>query len=732
MAQMTIAEIRQKYPQYSDLSDDDLAGRLHERFYSDMPRDEFNRRIGLGAAEPAAMGAAEPAPEATEADPGMGVGEDMLRSFGAGVRGGLESLVALPGDLVDIYKGQVRNLATRFGLDEQNAERLATALSYTLPFGGPRSEHVKGATDAVIGDALRHEPQTMAGEYARTAGEFLPGAAVPGGLVARTAAVAAPAVVSETAGQIAKDTPYEGIARGLGAVAGGSAVGVGQGVSALRAAGKADEAVNFNRALAQADEFGVPLTRGQASGDLKALSREENLRQMDGIAQRPMRQFDEAQQTAINRAVDTISDRLGRGMGDATEVVPEGVRRIAASLEAKGSALYDKAFESGLMIQKEALDHLPNFIAQRLEASGRIIDDVLTPSASRALREVREAIDLSGALQPRNPSAATELAGEAGQVAAINLKGLHQIRRRINNLKGTNPDDGATLRQVKRAFDEWMDDAVDHFLYSGDDAALDAYREATRTWKDFRSITDPRTGDTAGKVVAKMLRDDAHAQEVASWLYGANVARPNMNAPKVADRLKKLLGADSREWAAIRAGAWERLTHAARDGEIMSPTKVANNIEDFVNGSGRVLAKKLFDPEELATMKRFARTLRRTVPPKDATNPSRSGYVMGKAAQGIANAILGTIGATAGGVTGGLTGFLALPVMRGIKDIRAVRKATRVKPMPVPVVEDVNTAIPAANALAIGAANYLVPMLRQPANALDIGRPEGANALAPR
>jgi hypothetical protein len=48
----TIAEVRQKYPQYSDMSDDALAGALHAKFYADLPRDEFNKKIGLSAKEP--------------------------------------------------------------------------------------------------------------------------------------------------------------------------------------------------------------------------------------------------------------------------------------------------------------------------------------------------------------------------------------------------------------------------------------------------------------------------------------------------------------------------------------------------------------------------------------------------------------------------------------------------------------------------------------------------------
>lgn len=42
----SIKDIRQQFPQYSDMSDDDLVSALHEKFYSDIPRDEFERSIG--------------------------------------------------------------------------------------------------------------------------------------------------------------------------------------------------------------------------------------------------------------------------------------------------------------------------------------------------------------------------------------------------------------------------------------------------------------------------------------------------------------------------------------------------------------------------------------------------------------------------------------------------------------------------------------------------------------
>lgn len=54
----TIAEIRQQYPQYGDMTDDAIAGAMHQKYYSDMPREEFNQKIGLAPLDPAAAAAA--------------------------------------------------------------------------------------------------------------------------------------------------------------------------------------------------------------------------------------------------------------------------------------------------------------------------------------------------------------------------------------------------------------------------------------------------------------------------------------------------------------------------------------------------------------------------------------------------------------------------------------------------------------------------------------------------
>lgn len=42
-----LAKFRQQYPQYNDMSDSKLADSLYNRFYSDMPRAEFDAKLGL-------------------------------------------------------------------------------------------------------------------------------------------------------------------------------------------------------------------------------------------------------------------------------------------------------------------------------------------------------------------------------------------------------------------------------------------------------------------------------------------------------------------------------------------------------------------------------------------------------------------------------------------------------------------------------------------------------------
>jgi hypothetical protein len=46
----TFAEVRSQYPQYKDLTDQQLAEGLHRKYYSDIPFEEFASKVGYAAA----------------------------------------------------------------------------------------------------------------------------------------------------------------------------------------------------------------------------------------------------------------------------------------------------------------------------------------------------------------------------------------------------------------------------------------------------------------------------------------------------------------------------------------------------------------------------------------------------------------------------------------------------------------------------------------------------------
>ena len=56
---ITLTAFRRQFPQYDDMSDTALADALHRRYYSDLPKDEFFRRIEFtptpAPAQPAAV-----------------------------------------------------------------------------------------------------------------------------------------------------------------------------------------------------------------------------------------------------------------------------------------------------------------------------------------------------------------------------------------------------------------------------------------------------------------------------------------------------------------------------------------------------------------------------------------------------------------------------------------------------------------------------------------------------
>lgn len=201
MADITIKDVREKYPQYSDMPDDKLAEALHQKYYADMPRDDFNKKIGLSAK----------APEQPK--------DDMsgLEKFGVGVGYGMKQVGQ--GALQTVLQGgqYIRN---KLGMEsnQANVDKLqATIDSDKQAFKGLANESTTAKAGAIVG-------------------ETIPALALPGGAAK---GIVSRAITSAGQGAIigGLQPTSEGESRGKNALVGGVA---GAGTSAaMSAVGKA-------------------------------------------------------------------------------------------------------------------------------------------------------------------------------------------------------------------------------------------------------------------------------------------------------------------------------------------------------------------------------------------------------------------------------------------------------------------------------------------------------------
>jgi hypothetical protein len=192
-----------------------------------------------------------------EAKPEMSVGEvagDVAKSAGIGVVQGGIGLATLPGNVEALGRAGINAAAGLVGAEPPVSSE--TFLSNYNDWKGRIEQHT----------GEFYKPKTTLGEYARTAGEFLPAAiGGPAGVANRAARVALPAVVSETAGQATEGTSLEPWARMGGALLGGRLPN-----TAARAVTPAPVNAPRQAAVQALENEGVTaLTAGQRTGNAR-------------------------------------------------------------------------------------------------------------------------------------------------------------------------------------------------------------------------------------------------------------------------------------------------------------------------------------------------------------------------------------------------------------------------------------------------------------------------------
>ena len=397
------------------------------------------------------------------------------------------------------------------------------------------------------------------------------------------------------------------------------AVRAGRGAG-VNAASSSDEAAR--RALA--DEFDVPLTRGQQARDPSQVRSElQMVRGSHGASAREeIRPFLQSQAEAVEGAARRFGGDVPTGPRSSVERevgerVQERVRGAANDLWSQIDDAYDVARGLDARFDARAVRDLPRAADEWLAANDFVFDATEMP-ATRMSRERLQAL----------VSEIDALDSGAEDVVGVSLHRIEQTRRQILNAAGaaSNNADRAAVRHVRDALDSWTDRAIDDALISGDEAALEALQQARGLRARYARAYSANPGrrrdgsirpDGAGNIIRRIVEDDLTGSEVVNLLWGRSQIGNQRGTARAVERLVGELGAESAEVSALRnayiARLMRRLPTSEQPGGFTQT--LARDWRDAMTGPGSEITRALFTRSERAQMTRYTRMLEELVPP---------------------------------------------------------------------------------------------------------------------
>lgn len=157
---MQFNEIRQKYPEYSDMSDEDFANKFHKKFYSDMDFSSFASRVGYTKEQPEQSGYA-----------------NFVNSLPRPVQGAIGGFEALGSmalstpSMIEGFGRKVYSHLTSEGTEEEKRQKALEAASNTfIP-----SVHAKSEMGKVGEELLGLIPQKVIEGAGNLGAEFVRG-----------------------------------------------------------------------------------------------------------------------------------------------------------------------------------------------------------------------------------------------------------------------------------------------------------------------------------------------------------------------------------------------------------------------------------------------------------------------------------------------------------------------------------------------------------------------------
>lgn len=295
---------------------------------------------------------------------------------------------------------------------------------------------------------------------------------------------------------------------------------------------------------------------------------------------------------------------------EAGEVVGQNIRDAAAVNRAEFRARYDEFGRLPGEFRVDAVRGMGDRVKNELTYGENpvVIDDHLTPAASRAIR----ALDEMSAPRIQN-RASPHAEPNPEEVTAVSLRGVDQMRKQLVSYyqaarSSGNAADARAMRSVMNGFDGQIERAITENLFSGDPRALAALQEARASYSRYQRMFTPQgAGDDVGAAMRRIVERNATPEETANMIIGAGKIGNSGLPVRIADRLEQVLGSDSDSWSALRQAMWQKTSQIRNSAGEIDPIKSANSITDFL---GSTLAQRMFTPQERSAMRSHAQGVR--------------------------------------------------------------------------------------------------------------------------
>lgn len=688
---------------------------------------------------------------------------DIARSGASGAQQGVASIFGMGGDLQEL-NAQVGGVGLYWILRAQgrsdaearaevqshidSSRELRRNLSLQLPTTESVNQSFLNAEPESVREWTGHQPQTVAGEYARTAASFIPNAILPGGAGTRVARVVVPAAASETAGQLAREyaPELETPARIVAGV--GGAIGTEAGISAVNRANAARAARRQAEWDAQAparasEQRWSRMTAGERARDPAQMQREMELqRGGPAEAQSTLRDFRDQQanefsNNLMNRVATRGLEPTTDSAGSAGTMFADELRDQWENMQIQQAERYDRAFE----------------LAQNERVSANEVANELLDNVNRVVDE--NFLDV--------PAAQSVVARLQRQISEGNATygTVERARQQLNRLLGAamRSGDDATAYGIRRIIDE-VDAFVEPRLSGQARQAVAEARGFTREMLnqfDEQSRPELSTGQTGrrdpgGRVIRQIVDTDMTGEQVLDSIFGSSNRPPRAALAavrRIRERATNTISSRGYEAQSAKEGQQVRTPgrpslrggRATRGGRAFDPTpaqqarfgpelpktelqalregfiyrlrrrldgrnqgdgvawgQVADDLDAAIDGAGREITETLFNPTELAELRAARDHARQMAQPSGSYMPSAPGIardaaersfwaILGRTAKGIP-----WIGESVGGaIESGIVN------RRGIRDARAAVAP----PQPPPAARRPTRSVPIGQAGAV-------------------------------